>query len=96
MKPTGELDDAKCPSCAGRFLPGPSAQRVFGEDLGLRPRELREKVGGARSGACPSCSTNLSPVVVEGRIVDLCTGCGGVWLDAGELEEISLGRYSEV
>jgi len=35
---------------------------------------------------CPRCQSVVLRVRVHGVEVDHCTACGGVWLDAGELE----------
>lgn len=38
---------------------------------------------------CPTCNTdNLYRADREGVEIDICTNCGGVWLDRGELETI--------
>ena len=36
------------------------------------------------------CGHNLVEIDYKGIAVDKCSGCDGVWLDAGELEAISL------
>ena len=38
---------------------------------------------------CPKCGMNLVEIDFKGIAVDKCTGCEGVWLDAGELEAVS-------
>lgn len=38
---------------------------------------------------CPACSSLLYRRTVEGVEVDGCPGCGGVWLDDGELKRIA-------
>ncbi len=35
---------------------------------------------------CPKCGMNLVEIDYQGIKVDKCSGCNGVWLDAGELE----------
>ena len=37
---------------------------------------------------CPKCGMSLETVPVGNVNVDKCTGCAGIWLDAGELEAI--------
>jgi hypothetical protein len=37
---------------------------------------------------CPKCNVEMSPKSFDGVEVDRCFGCGGVWLDKGELEQI--------
>ena len=38
---------------------------------------------------CPKCGHNLIEIDYKGIAVDKCSHCDGVWLDAGELEQIS-------
>ena len=38
---------------------------------------------------CPKCGMQLVELDYHGVAVDKCSGCEGVWLDAGELEQIS-------
>jgi uncharacterized protein len=37
---------------------------------------------------CPKCREILDPFVASGVQVDLCTACGGIWLDKGELGKL--------
>lgn len=37
---------------------------------------------------CPRCKNELSEVVKHGVTIDNCTGCGGIWLDKGEMAKI--------
>ncbi|MEW6360461.1 MAG: zf-TFIIB domain-containing protein [Planctomycetota bacterium] len=37
---------------------------------------------------CPGCGHKLRQERYEGVTIDVCAGCGGVWLDEGELEQI--------
>ncbi|OFZ00642.1 MAG: hypothetical protein A2070_07900 [Bdellovibrionales bacterium GWC1_52_8] len=37
---------------------------------------------------CPRCKTTLNQKNYEKVMIDYCTGCGGVWLDAGEIQTI--------
>ncbi len=38
---------------------------------------------------CPKCGQQLFEIDYKGIAVDKCSQCDGVWLDAGELEQIS-------
>jgi Zn-finger nucleic acid-binding protein len=47
---------------------------------------------------CPRCHTKMMTVKRSGINVDECTGCGGVFLDRGELEQLMAaedGHYAE-
>ncbi len=37
---------------------------------------------------CPKCGGDLAEIVFKEVHIDKCTLCEGIWLDAGELEEI--------
>jgi Zn-finger nucleic acid-binding protein len=39
--------------------------------------------------ACPQCDTPFEQREVQGVVVDFCLTCGGVWLDPGELQELT-------
>lgn len=41
---------------------------------------------------CPRCFHALRQVSYEGVIVDTCDGCGGEWLDKGEIVRINKAR----
>lgn len=41
---------------------------------------------------CPKCGTELQEVDLKGVKVDQCGGCGGVFLDKGEIELIPHAR----
>lgn len=38
---------------------------------------------------CPKCGEPLKERSFQKILIDQCTGCGGIWLDAGELEEVA-------
>lgn len=38
---------------------------------------------------CPKCGMELSEMDYKGIKVDKCLTCEGIWLDAGELEQVS-------
>ncbi|GAA2411069.1 zf-TFIIB domain-containing protein [Mycolicibacterium llatzerense] len=38
---------------------------------------------------CPKCVSQMLPVARFGVEIDQCTGCGGIFLDQGELEQLS-------
>ncbi|MBU6173827.1 MAG: zf-TFIIB domain-containing protein [Planctomycetes bacterium] len=42
---------------------------------------------------CPHCSGALAATLRWGHKIDICSGCGGVWLDRGELEKILERSY---
>ena len=38
---------------------------------------------------CPKCGMNLVEVEYRSIKVDKCSYCGGIWLDAGEMEQVA-------
>ena len=38
---------------------------------------------------CPKCGEPLKERSFQKILIDQCTGCYGIWLDAGELEQVS-------
>lgn len=98
MQRAGELLESACPNCRGRFLGPDAVRRLLVDEMGLAPGELKEAAarGSTAPLVCPSCSTRMSPVLLGELIVDLCTGCGSLWLDEQELTLLSKGRYREV
>ncbi|MGH7965526.1 MAG: zf-TFIIB domain-containing protein [Candidatus Binatia bacterium] len=38
---------------------------------------------------CPQCGEELEEIFFRGVTVERCTGCSGVWLNAGEVERLT-------
>lgn len=51
--------------------------------------EERERLKSLHWMHCPKCGSVLDEVVFRGVKVDKCFGCGGVYLDDGELEQLA-------
>ena len=47
------------------------------------------KAAGTSSMRCPRCDGNLIESKVDEVSIDTCDKCGGVWLDSGELEQLT-------
>lgn len=47
------------------------------------------KAAGTSSMNCPRCDGTLKTNNFEGVDIDTCEKCGGVWLDSGELEQLT-------
>lgn len=60
-------------------------------------KKMREKIAiaeqakaaGTSSMSCPRCDGSLKPNNFEGVEIDTCEKCGGVWLDSGELQQLT-------
>ena len=63
--------------------------RYFAEqDKEKLARIQDEKAASPVLGLCPKCGTALAEQDHLGVMVDVCGGCGGLWLDKGELEAV--------
>ena len=60
----------------------------------LRAKRAAEAAAGVAI-HCPRCEGTLNEVVHEDVRFDRCDKCGGVWLDAGELEQLTQREESE-
>lgn len=47
------------------------------------------KAAGTSTMQCPRCDGNLAESKFEEVLIDTCENCGGVWLDSGELEQLT-------
>jgi hypothetical protein len=47
------------------------------------------KAAGKSSMKCPRCGATLAESKLEGVSIDTCENCGGVWLDSGELQQLT-------
>ncbi len=77
-----------CPTCGGVWLDQGELNKL------LRDRKLSNyltKHIGTQSKSqlvCPRCGWLMDIETAEDVDVDVCLNCGGVWLDAGELEKL--------
>lgn len=95
LVPGASLDGISCPRCGGTHLPTVGSERLLCEELHLSRAallELADAFGGRRF-RCPGCSARTRALLVRGVDVDLCFACGGLWLEAGELEQLSDQRH---
>jgi uncharacterized protein len=51
--------------------------------------EAREAGKKAAHMRCPKCGEPLKARSFQKIEIDQCTGCSGIWLDAGELEQVA-------
>lgn len=58
------------------------------EKLKARMEKVERGDAGSRTLSCPKCEGKLESYKFMELILDQCQGCGGVWLDKGELEGI--------
>jgi hypothetical protein len=51
--------------------------------------EEKERIKQLHFMKCPKCGMDLKEIALHGVKVDQCANCGGIFLDAGEVEQIS-------
>ncbi|MGH7872714.1 MAG: zf-TFIIB domain-containing protein [Candidatus Binatia bacterium] len=51
--------------------------------------EAKESAKNAASMKCPKCGESLRERSFQKITIDQCLGCNGIWLDAGELEQVA-------
>jgi uncharacterized protein len=75
--------------------PSRNEEEYFARQNAEAIREMRAKLDAERAKAkqnqslnCPRCSVALKEEEVEHVKIDRCPQCNGVWLDAGELEQL--------
>ncbi|MFZ5471689.1 MAG: zf-TFIIB domain-containing protein [Myxococcota bacterium] len=76
-----EID--RCGFCGGLWFDGGELERVLKAPLPF------ERLPGATSRRCASCTTTLEPMVLRGVPMDVCASCLSVYLDEGELDELA-------
>ncbi len=69
----------------------------------LKAKQESESKAAAKNAAhmtCPKCGAPLKARSFQKIEIDQCTGCNGIWLDAGEIEQVAgkendswLGRF---
>ncbi len=57
-----------------------------------REAEARDKDQNIHWMKCPKCGSDLEEVNHGNVMIDRCTTCRGIWLDAGELELLTEGQ----
>lgn len=80
--------------------PGSAEEEYFARQEFARKKQLaeerertlrdgeREQLKALHWMRCPKCGMELAEISHRGVRLDRCTSCTGVWLDAGELEQV--------
>jgi uncharacterized protein len=58
------------------------------EQAAKRSTEEKEQLKKLHWMKCPKCGNDLAEIELHGVKVDQCASCGGVFLDAGELDQL--------
>lgn len=86
-----EVDE--CPFCAGQWFDTGEMEAISA--MAVIPQRFLKvfpidgvQTRGPGQRHCPRCSKQLVVAEVKGISMDVCAGCQGVWLDAGELGQV--------
>lgn len=97
MPARGALHEDVCGDCGGRFLDDQATLLLCERHLRVGPAILKDLTReGPRRLTCPGCRSRMTLTLLRGVQVDLCGGCGGAWLDEGELSSLTRGQLVEV
>lgn len=78
-----------CPKCEGMWLDTRELLKLT-DNKTLHEFLFRyAQLEGDSQLVCPRCGGLMNAEMAQGTEVDICTTCRGVWLDAGELEQVS-------
>jgi uncharacterized protein len=58
------------------------------EQAAKKSSEEKEQLKKLHWMKCPKCGNDLAEIALHGVNVDQCASCGGVFLDAGELDQL--------
>ncbi|MBI5495594.1 MAG: zf-TFIIB domain-containing protein [Deltaproteobacteria bacterium] len=94
----GALGEDVCGRCRGRFFPAEVAPELYARHLGVTPELIRELMHhfSGRPLTCPGCGKTTSRVQLRGEPLDVCTGCGGLYMPRGALGRLTAGTVTEV
>jgi Zn-finger nucleic acid-binding protein len=93
----GALHEDVCAACGGRFLDQEGTALLCERHLRVAPSILKELTQeGPRRLRCPGCGSRMTLTLLRGVPIDLCGGCGGAWLDDGELSTLTRGQVAEL
>ena len=63
------------------------------EQAAKMANEEKERIRQAHWMKCPKCGMDLQEIALHNVKVDQCANCGGIFLDAGEIDQI--GKHDE-
>lgn len=86
--PGFDVQADRCAKCKGLFLDKGEIKRITGNDK-LNELLTKHLAGDSDSPlVCPACGWTMDMEDADGVRVDVCLKCFGVWLDAGELDQL--------
>ncbi|MBI5496604.1 MAG: zf-TFIIB domain-containing protein [Deltaproteobacteria bacterium] len=64
-------------------------RKLHAEEESKKTKSEKEAARKLHEGHCPKCGAHLTEVGFKDVMIDRCFSCGGVFLDAGELEHLA-------
>ena len=64
-------------------------QKLHAEKHRTMAEKEKERLKALHHMCCPKCGMELVEIDYKTIKIDKCSECGGIWLDAGELETVS-------
>jgi hypothetical protein len=97
VQDAGHLHEAVCCGCQSRFFAQDATLDLCARFLKVDPSTIRQATQhfGGRHITCPGCLRRMSQVPLRGALLDVCTGCGGMFMDKGLLTRITDGGVEE-
>src|SRR5262249_32654029 len=71
-------------------------RKLFSEKVSAMSVAEKQRLRELHFMRCPKCGLELEEIVLRGVRIDKCFGCGGLWLDAGELEELTQREHADL
>lgn len=99
------IEIESCRGCGGQWLDDTELKKIVDQRDVYFDQQKRAEVAKSikrtqltdnnvdRKMTCPKCSGSTKSINYSGDsgiIIDRCSGCKGIWLDAGELEKIQM------
>ena len=85
-----------CPQCGSYWFDKGELNKYIKDKT---PDKMLKKASGLETWGkpeCPRCKGNITVKFINDLEVDHCEGCGGVWLDHGELKDLLEGDMGEL
>lgn len=94
--PQRSVEVDRCPQCRGIWFDDGEIAAVIGAPA-VAHLEIPPVSPANESVHCPRCRQSLTIFTFPGTVTvaDGCRRCGGVWLDAGEIQEIARARRAQ-
>jgi uncharacterized protein len=71
-------------------------RKLFRERVDRMSEAERQRLRQVHFMRCPKCGFELEEILLRGVKIDKCFGCGGLWLDAGELDELTTRQHADL